>query len=176
MGWVLKTLRSAIERLLGAIVGVLMISLAGVVVIAVIYRKAGSSLVWYDEIVSILLAWLTYYAAALAALKRAHLGYSGIVNALPPLPRLVTIWVAELFVFAFFILLAWSGYHVLLVLRGDTLVSLPEVPIQLTQSVIPIGAVLFVIAEALTLPDVIRSANKTRPTTRPTESSEATAG
>jgi hypothetical protein len=77
MGWVLKTLRSAIERLLGAIVGVLMISLAGVVVIAVIYRKAGSSLVWYDEIVSILLAWLTYYAAALAALKRAHLGYSG---------------------------------------------------------------------------------------------------
>lgn len=176
MARILKTLRSAIESLLGAIVSLLMIGLAGVVVIAVIYRKAGASLVWYDEIVSILLAWLTYYAAALAALKRAHLGYSGIVNTLPPLPRLVTIWIGELFVFAFFILLAWSGYQVLLVLRGDTLVSLPEVPIQLTQSVIPIGAILFLIAEALTLPDVLRSANKTRPASRHTESSEATGG
>ena len=176
MARMLKTLRSAIESLLGAIVSLLMIGLAGVVVIAVIYRKAGASLVWYDEIVSILLAWLTYYAAALAALKRAHLGYSGIVNTLPPLPRLVTIWIGELFVFAFFILLAWSGYQVLLVLRGDTLVSLPEVPIQLTQSVIPIGAILFLIAEVLTLPDVIRSANKTRPASRHTESSEATGG
>lgn len=176
MARILRALRSAMERLLGAIVGLLMISLAGVVVIAVLYRKAGASLVWYDEVVSILLAWLTYYAAALAALKRAHLGYSGIVNALPPLPRLVTIWVGELFIFAFFVLLAWSGYQVLLVLRGDTLVSLPEVPIQLTQSVIPIGAILFVIAEALTLPDVLRNAHNTRPTSPHNESSEATGG
>ncbi|HXV80863.1 MAG TPA: TRAP transporter small permease subunit [Candidatus Binatia bacterium] len=176
MARLLKTLRSAMERLLGAIVGLLMISLAGVVVVAVIYRKAGASLVWYDEIVSILLAWLTYYAAALAALKRAHLGYSGIVDALPPFPRLVTIWVGEIFVFAFFILLAWSGYHVLLVLRGDTLVSLPEVPIQLTQSVIPIGAILFVIAEALTLPDMLRNPHSGRLASRHNESSEATGG
>ncbi len=142
------------ERLLEAIVILLMISLAGVVVAAVVYRKAGASLVWYDEIASIMLAWLTYYAAALAALKRAHLGFSGLVDGLSPRLRLLAVLIAETCVFAFFILLAWVGYEVLLVLKGDTLVSLPEVPTQLTQSVIPIGAILFVIAEALSLPDV----------------------
>lgn len=154
----LSTVRAALERLLEAIVILLMTGLAGVVVVAVIYRKAGASLVWYDEIVSIMLAWLTYYAAALAALSRAHLGYPGLVDALPPPLRLGAVLIAEACVIAFFVLLAWVGYDVLIVLKGDTLVSLPEVPTQLTQSVIPIGAALFVIAEVLTLPDVLRKA------------------
>jgi hypothetical protein len=42
---------------------------------------------------------------------------------------------------------------VLVVLAGDTLVSLPDVSVQLTQSVIPIGACLFILCEALSLPD-----------------------
>jgi TRAP-type C4-dicarboxylate transport system permease small subunit len=148
------TLRRAFERLLEIIVMLLMVSMALVVVLAVIYRKAGASLVWYDEIASIMLAWLTYYGAALAALKRAHLGFSGLVDALRPPLRLLLVAIAELFVFTFFILLAWVGYEVLLVLEGDNLVSLPEISTQYTQSVIPIGAALFVIAEALSLPDL----------------------
>jgi TRAP-type C4-dicarboxylate transport system permease small subunit len=56
-------------------------------------------------------------------------------------------------VFGFFILLAWTGWIVLQVLEGDTLVSLPQVSVQITQSVMPIGAALFVICEALSLPD-----------------------
>jgi TRAP-type C4-dicarboxylate transport system permease small subunit len=70
---------------------------------------------------------------------------------------------AELFVLAFFILLAWVGYEVLLVLEGDNLVSLPEVSTQVTQSVIPIGAALFVMAEALSLPDIWREARELAP-------------
>jgi len=150
------TLRSGFERLLEWIVMLLMVSMALVVVVAVIYRKAGDSLVWYDEVASIMLAWLTYYAAALAALKRAHLGFSGFVDSLRPSFRIPLLVVAEIFVFAFFILLAWVGYEVLLVLEGDNLVSLPEISTQFTQSVTPIGAILFVIAEGLSLPEVWR--------------------
>jgi hypothetical protein len=40
------------------------------------------------------------------------------------------------------------------------MVSLPWVPLQITDSVIPIGAVLFLIAEALRLPDVMRDARR----------------
>jgi hypothetical protein len=47
---------------------------------------------------------------------------------------------------------------VLEVLATDHLVSLPEVSVMYTQSVIPIGSVLFVIAEVLRLPDVLRAA------------------
>ena len=54
------------------------------VLLGVACRKLEIPLVWYDEGASIMLAWLTYYGAALAALKRAHIGFPGLVNAMPP--------------------------------------------------------------------------------------------
>jgi len=72
------------------------------------------------------------------------------------------ILLAEALVITFFLLLAWVGFRVLQVLEGDTLVSLPEVSIQLTQSVIPIGALLFVAAQLLSLPEVLESARADR--------------
>ena len=152
----LSRVRTAYERVLEAIVILLMVALTAIVVVAVIYRRAGASLTWYDEVASILLAWLTYYGAALAALKRAHIGFEELVLAAPPAWRFAFVVLSETVTFAFFILLAWVGWEVLIVLHGQTLVSLPQVPIQLTQSVIPIGAVLFVIAEALSLPEFWR--------------------
>jgi len=145
--------KGAFERLLEAILIFLMIALTIVVVVAVVYRKAGASLAWYDEVASVMLAWITYYGAALAALKRGHIGFDGLVLALPLRWRLAAAVIAEVCVYAFFLLLAWTGLVVLDVLEGDTLVSLPEVSVQITQSIIPIGAVLFLVCETLSLPD-----------------------
>lgn len=154
---VFDRIRRGFERLLEIILLLLVGGLTAVVVLAVIYRKAGNSLSWYDEIASILLAWVTYYGAALAALKRSHIGFSGLLTGAPRAVRLPLFLLAEACVFGFFLLLAWVGWQVLLVLEGDTLISLPQVPTQLTQSVIPIGAALFVIAQALSLPEAWRS-------------------
>jgi TRAP-type C4-dicarboxylate transport system permease small subunit len=155
-------LRAAFERLLEAITILLMVSLAVVVIVAVIYRTAGRTagvaLAWYDEVASVQLAWLTYYGSALAALKRAHIGVPGVVAALGPNLRLPLVIIARAIVIGFFILLAWLGYEVLVVLEGDTLISLPNVSTQITQSVIPIGAVLFIIAELVNLPLLLREA------------------
>lgn len=153
--------RRAFERLLEIITTVLMIALLVVVVVGVIYRKAGHSLSWYDEIASILLAWLTYYGAALAAYRRAHIGVHDIVRATPVPWRLMMVAISEVCVVGFFILLAWLGYVVLQVLEGDTLVSLPEIEVTYTQSVIPIGAALFIIAQLISLPEVWRQARQT---------------
>lgn len=154
----LTALRSAFERLLEVITMLLMVSLAVMVVAGVVYRWAGVSLSWYDEVASVQLAWLTYYAAALAALKRAHIGVPGVVATMPPPLRLAAVFTTKAIVIAFFVLLAWVGYEVLVVLEGDTLISLPWVSTQFTQSVIPIGAVLFIIAELITVPEVVREA------------------
>ena len=62
----------------------------------------------------------------------------------------------EVVVFAFFVVLAWTGMTVLEVLQGMSLISLPGVPVRLTQSVIPIGATLFIICEALSVPEYWR--------------------
>jgi TRAP-type C4-dicarboxylate transport system permease small subunit len=150
--------RSQFERLLETITVLLIISLAVVVILGVIFRWAGDSLSWYDEIASVQLAWLTYYGAALAALKRAHIGVPGLIAAVPPLYRVPLVIFAELVVIGFFLILAWYGYVVLVILEGDTLISLPWIGTQFTQSVIPIGAILFVIAEVLNLPQIWREA------------------
>ena len=156
MQWLARA-RGIFERLLEAILIFSMVALTVVVVVAVVYRKAGASLAWYDEVASIMLAWVTYYGAALAALKRGHIGFDGLVLAVPLPWRMVLVAVAEVAVFGFFILMAWTGWVVLEVLEGDTLVSLPAVSVQITQSVMPIGAVLFMVAEALSLPQHWRS-------------------
>ena len=152
----LTRFRNVLERTLEIWVMFLISALTVIVVVAVIWRKAGASFVWYDEVGSIMLAWITYYGAALAALKRAHIGFDGILLAMPLRWRFATAVFAEIIVFTFFILLAWTGWQVLQVLTGMNLISLPWVPIQITQSVIPIGAVLFIICEALSLPEYWR--------------------
>jgi TRAP-type C4-dicarboxylate transport system permease small subunit len=145
--------RHILERTLQGLVVVLMGALTVVVVAAVIWRKAGASFVWYDEVAPIMLAWITYYGAALAALKRAHLGFDGLLLAMPYRWRIGVAVLGEIVVFAFFAVLAWTGMVVLEVLHGMSLISLPGIPLQLTQSVIPIGAALFIICEALSLPE-----------------------
>ena len=146
-------LRRLLERLLENVCIVLMILLAVVVVLAVVFRKAGSSLVWYDEVAAILLAWLTYYGAALAALRRAHLGFPGLYDASPVALRMVMLVISEVLFIGFFLVVAWYGWEVITILAGDTLTSLPWVPVSLTQSVIPIGGALIALAEILTIPE-----------------------
>jgi len=151
--------RALFERLLETITVFLIISLALVVVLGVIYRWSGASLSWYDEIASVQLAWLTYYGASLAALKRAHIGVPGLIAVVPPLFRVPLVLLAEAVVIGFFLILAWYGYIVLVVLEGDTLISLPWISTQVTQSVIPISAVLFIIAELLNMPQIMGEAS-----------------
>jgi TRAP-type C4-dicarboxylate transport system permease small subunit len=154
----LEAIRGAYEKALEWVVIVLMAVLFVEVSIGVVYRTIGASLVWYDEVASILLAWLTFYGSALAAVKRAHIGCPEVVALLPGGARLALRVVAELCTTAFFLLIGWTGYRVLGVLATDHLVSLPDVPVAWAQSVIPISAALIVAAELLTLPKVLADA------------------
>lgn len=130
----------------------LMVLLTVVVTVAVIARLAGQSFSWYDEVAAIILAWITYYGSALAALYRRHIGFDTVLLAMPRKLRLAALLVGEAIVLLFFLLMARAGFQVLEVLEGDTLISLTWVPVQFTQSVIPIGALLFMLAQILSLP------------------------
>lgn len=150
-------LRNSLNWLLEWTVILLMVILTVVVIVAVFARKFGASLVWYDEVASIMLAWVTYYGAALAALKRRHIGFDGVMLRLPLRARMIAVVVSEILVIGFFVLMAWTGLEVLSVVGGDTLVSLTWVPIAFTQSVIPVGAILFIICELVSLPEYWRA-------------------
>ena len=148
-------IRRGLRVTLEVVVLGLMAALALVVVLGVAFRRLGAALVWYDEVASILLAWLTFYGVALAALHRAHIGFPKLLDGLGPAVRRPLILLGEVFVLAFFLVVAWGGWRVFGILGGETLVSLPWVPQRFTQSVIPIGAVLYIAAELLTLPEVL---------------------
>ena len=152
----LVSLQKFFEVVLEYFVVFLMIILTVVVIVAVLYRLMGSSLAWYDEVAAILLAWITYYGSALAVLRRRHIGFDSVLLSFPKQLRMIAVAVAELITAGFFILLAWAGFTVMAILGGMSLVSLTWVPISFTQSVIPIGACLFVLCQLLSLPDYWR--------------------
>ncbi len=156
----LQSFRRGYERFLEWICIALMAALAVEVTAGVVFRYTGHSLVWYDEVATILLAWVTFYGAALAVLKHAHMGVPEVVRMLPAGPRVVAAVVAQLCTLAFFVLLAWIGYSILEILATDYLVSLPEISVAWANSVIPITSVLFVIGQALVFPEVLREARR----------------
>ncbi|MDF1609312.1 TRAP transporter small permease subunit [Hoeflea sp. YIM 152468] len=143
---------SVLGKILEWITISLMIVLTIIVTLAVIARLLGQSFSWYDEVAAIMLAWITYYGSALAALHRRHIGFDTVLLALPPAFRMTALVLGEAIVLVFFLLMARAGFQVLEVLAGDTLISIRWVPVQVTQSVIPIGALLFILCQVLSLP------------------------
>lgn len=149
----MQKLKCWLEKVLEFISISLLVAMAVIVVLAVTFRFLGQSLVWYDEVASVVLAWLTYYGAALAACKRGHLGFPGLFLSFPKPVRVVAFVISEVVVIGFFAVIGYAGWFILGIFGDETLVSLNWVSLSFTQSIIPIGAVLFIIAEILSTPD-----------------------
>ena len=149
----MQRIKTFISHSLEGVVLVLMALQVVVVVLGVTFRYMGNSLVWYDELASILLAWLTYFGAALAALHRGHIGFSGLMKSLSPAWRLPLYVLGEVLVIGFFAVTFWYGYVVLGVMDDEYLITLPFIPTVLVQAIIPIGAALFIVAELLSIGD-----------------------
>ena len=149
-------LKNWLEKILEFISIALLITLAFIVVLAVVFRFLGQSLIWYDEVASVVLAWLTYYGSALAVCNRGHLGFPGLFLAMPKTARAAAFIIAEFVVIAFFLVIGYAGWYILGIFGDETLVSLSWVHLSFTQSVIPVGAALFIIAEVLSIPDAWR--------------------
>jgi TRAP-type transport system small permease protein len=151
----MKRFRAAYGRLLEWVVVALMVILAAEVTLGVIFRFSGRSLIWYDEVASVLLAWLTFYGSALASVRRAHIGCPELVEKMPWRVRRAVGIAGQVLVIAFFALLGGVGVWIMPVLASDTLISLPWIPMNLVQSVIPVTAALIILAELTHLADLI---------------------
>lgn len=151
----LRRFRTRYGLVLEWVVIALMVVLAAEVTIGVVFRTIGRSLSWYDEVASVLLAWLTYYGSALASVKRSHIGCPEVVDQCPWRVRRGLGIFAQLLVIAFFALLGVVGAQILPVLHGESLVSVDWMPMSVVQSVIPISSALIVVAEITHLMDLI---------------------
>src|SRR6056297_3910969 len=105
----LNRIHQFLSRILEGVTILLMVMLTVMVIVAVIARLMGQSFSWYDEIAAIMLAWITYYGSALAALHRRHIGFDTVLLALPLRLRLGALVLGEALVLIFFVLMAWAG-------------------------------------------------------------------
>lgn len=144
---VCKPWRQLYGRFLEVLVFALMVTLFLEVTLGVVFRTLGHSLSWYDEVASILLAWLTFYGSALASFKRAHMGCPELVETLGPVPRKLLAILAQLLVIGFFLALAIVGFQIMPILATDAMTSLPDIPMSVVQSVIPVSSVLILVSE-----------------------------
>lgn len=163
-GGALARLRRRYGAVLEVVVMALVIGLALEVTLGIVFRAIGRSLSWYDEVASVMLAWLTFYGSALASVKRAHISCPEVVEQASPRVRRALAVVAQLLVIAFFALLGWVGASILPIIASETLVSVPVISMAVVQSVIPVSCVLIVIAEAIQLVALLRPADPLRPT------------
>lgn len=135
----IEKFKQSYDACLQYVMFVMMIALSVTVVVGVVYRWSGNALVWYDEVASVQLAWLTYYGSAYAALKGAHIGVPNILKSFPIPIRKVFFVVSKIVIYSFFALMTYYGLIVMKLIHGETLTTLEWVPQSLVQSVIPIG-------------------------------------
>ena len=129
----------------------MIVTLACVVLLGVAFRYSGNSLIWYDEVAVLLLAWITFTGAALAGLRNAHLGFSGLLFGLPLAGRLTLFWICEAIFLATFAITAWAGWAILEIFGNETMTTLRFVPRSVVQSILPVSAALMIVGRLLTM-------------------------
>ncbi len=162
-GGALERFRRRYGAALEVVVMALVIGLALEVTLGIVFRAIGKSLSWYDEIASVMLAWLTFYGSALASVRRAHISCPEVVEQASPRTRRALGIATQVLVIAFFVLLGWIGASILPIIASETLVSVPAISMAVVQSVIPVSCVLIVLAEMLHLLVLLRPADALRP-------------
>lgn len=148
MAWLSRVL----DLVLQVVTLAMLVALSGVVVVGVAFRYSGSSLIWYDEVAAVLLAWITFTGAALATLRNAHLGFNGLLFGLPLPARLTLFFVVEAIFLAICLIVVWGGWTILGIFGNETMTTLRFVPRSVVQSILPVSAGLMIAGRLLTLP------------------------
>ncbi len=144
---------NAIDIVLQVVTIGLIVILAMIVLLGVAFRYTGNSLIWYDEVAVVLLAWITYSGAALAVLRNAHLGFSGLLYGLPAAGRLFLFALNEVMFIAIFAVVLWGSWVILGIFGSETMTTLRWVPRWFIQGIVPIASAVMIVGRLLTIPE-----------------------
>lgn len=150
------SLTRALDAVLQVATLALIVGLTCVILAGVSFRYSGNSLIWYDEVAAVLLAWITFLGAALATLRNAHLGFNGLLFGAPLRARLALFWLGETIFIVCFLIVAWAGWAILDVFGTQTMTTLRFVPRSVVQGILPVSAALMVLARLLTMAGRLR--------------------
>lgn len=149
----MKKLYDIVLKLVEWIVIVLMVAMLFLVVVAVIFRKAGHSISWYDEFAGYILVWVTFWGAVIALERKRHIGFETLIELFPlSIQKMVMSFVYFLLIFLNLVLIKY-GWRLTTELTGETAITLP-IPIGYINAVIPATASLMLILCLIQLVDL----------------------
>lgn len=135
-----RALNAAVEKLLMAIGAAICVILFG----QVVFRYAGASLGWSEEVSRHLLVAITFLGGTVAYKRASFIGLQGIGHSLGPTFQRSVVIVLQLLTLACFVLIAWFGAAYTIKAAEHTSASL-QIPMSIPYSVIPISALVFIV-------------------------------
>ncbi len=125
----------------------------------VVFRYAGASLGWSEEVSRHLLVAITFLGGSVAYKRSSFIGLRGFGHRLGPAIQKLIVLGLHLLTLACFILIAWFGFAYTVKAAEQTSASL-QIPMAIPFSVIPVSAVIFVVH---VLADIARSFERKAP-------------
>jgi TRAP-type transport system small permease protein len=101
--------RRIADRALEIAAVVLMLAMLGVVVAGVVFRAAGSPLVWTDELGQYILVWLGFIGWIIATRRRNHIRITVFLDKLPDTARRAAEVIIQLAIIGFAAVLIWQS-------------------------------------------------------------------
>ena len=140
----MKKAYEVVLRLVEYAVIMLMVAMFLLVVVAVIFRKAGHSISWYDEFAGYILVWVTFWGSVIALERKRHIGFETLVDLMPESIQNIVMLVVYLLIMFLDLVLIKYGWQLTTELSGETAITLP-IPIGYINLVIPVTASLMLI-------------------------------
>jgi len=139
-----QTIDRLILHITSAIVVGLMVLMTSVVIIGVYYRYVlNDALPWPEELARYSQIWLTWIGGGLALRRGSHIATDFLVSKLPPVPRRVLMWIGNLLVLTFLIIIAVNGVTLVENVAFQTTIAL-GISMQIPYAAAPIGSVLMI--------------------------------
>ena len=125
----------------------------------VVFRYAGASLGWSEEVSRHLLVAITFMGGTVAYKRASFIGLQGFGHSLGPAVQQIIVVALQLLTLACFALIAWFGATYTLKAAEHTSSSL-QIPMAIPFSVIPAAFVIFVVH---LLADMARTLERKKP-------------
>ena len=155
----METASEAINRWVEKVLLVIGTAICLILFAQVVFRYAGASLGWSEEVSRHLLVAITFLGATVAYKRARFIGLRGLGYHLGPAVQRVIVVALQLLTLALFLLIAWFG-AVYTLKAGEHTSAALQIPMSIPFGVIPLAASIFVIH---VLADMARGLGRPQP-------------
>jgi len=155
----IETTSKAINRFVEKVLLVIGAGICLILFAQVVFRYAGASLGWSEEVSRHLLVAITFLGGTVAYKRASFIGLRGLGHHLGPVAQRIIVVALQVLTLALFVLIAWFGAVYTIKASEHTTAAL-QIPMSVPFAVIPLAAAIFVIH---VLADMARSPGHRNP-------------